>query len=485
MNGIQATMLAATAAPVEASLVLSNRNSKGARDCSLARGNFEKQLQRACQGQGDSQPRRSEVQEKSEPMKAEEGSSQRDNQVEQPKAQSSEAGSEENQYSEKAGEGNNGKEAQTDTSSIAQVVALPFIGLVKVETTIPMQQGVLTGAGGADESDVINPKIQMLSSNDLEVSQLYSQVGEGANNAKSNSSVVQPAKETNPALFVVNDNNAPAAEAETDTAGKTAAVESQIPTAAKPGTHEEKGRLNDQFGDEFAVKKTAGDASGAPGRKMAEFESQRVSVIRPDKEISVAESQQQSQNGSQEESNSLLQQVEVEVPKVHTRSVPSSVQNSRAVVDPQDLMDQVVKKAEVMIRDNSSEMTLQLKPGFLGKMTIKIAVDEAGTVTAHFSTSSQQVKNALEQNIQTLRQSLEAQGMKVDRTEVNVQLDSGGMMNDPGGRQDLWQQPRGNPFVRFSDSEGESIPAASQPVNPVQTIGYETQETSDGYNFLI
>jgi Flagellar hook-length control protein len=102
-----------------------------------------------------------------------------------------------------------------------------------------------------------------------------------------------------------------------------------------------------------------------------------------------------------------------------------------------------------MIKDNSSEMTLHLKPDFMGKMTIKIAVDEAGTVTAHFSTSSQQVKNVLEQNMQTLRLTLEAQGIKVDRTEVNVQLDSGGMMSDPGGRQDLWQQVSGGDIYQF------------------------------------
>jgi len=210
-------------------------------------------------------------------------------------------------------------------------------------------------------------------------------------------------------------------------------------------------------------------------------------VLGPAKDSHPSEGQPQSSAEGEADtpSSPVLQQLEAAIPKMQVRDVPPSLQNSQAAVDPQNLMDQVVKKAEVMIKDNSSEMTLHLKPDFMGKMTIKIAVDEAGTVTAHFSTSSQQVKNVLEQNMQTLRLTLEAQGIKVDRTEVNVQLDSGGMMSDPGGRQDLWQQSRGGTFISFSDSEGEIMETASQFLNPAQASGYEGSETSDGYNFLV
>lgn len=85
-------------------------------------------------------------------------------------------------------------------------------------------------------------------------------------------------------------------------------------------------------------------------------------------------------------------------------------------------------------------MKIQLKPEFLGKMMIKIALED-GVVTARFITESQQVKHLLEANMGSLKQSLESQGLRVDRTEVNVQLDNGGAFHgNDSGRQQMWQE---------------------------------------------
>ncbi|MEN6389690.1 MAG: flagellar hook-length control protein FliK [Syntrophomonas sp.] len=484
MNGVQATMLAATAAPVEAGVVLANQSSKSVRDSSSTRSSFERQLKKACQVPRDNSPSSNEVQEKSDPMKAETGQTE-ENQVEQVKDQSSEVKLDEDKNTEKTGDNTSGTDAQGSTST-GTVMAIPFIGLVKVDSN-PLQQEIQAGAGGAVVNAPANPEVRLSSDANLEMPQLVGQTIEAVNTAKTDSPATQPSSEPQTAILVVNDETRKAS-AKMKNAGETVPVDAQSQTVDKLGVGREASELENhvQVMDDKTVKKTEADAGSATGKKLAEFESHRFSVVRPAQDSNQAEGQQQSSSDGEDTTNSLvLQQVEVEIPKVQVRNVPTSVQNSRAVVDPQDLMDQVVKKAEVMIKDNSSEMTLQLKPGFLGKMTIKIAVDEAGTVTAHFSTSSQQVKNVLEQNIQALRHNLEAQGMKVDRTEVNVQLDSGGMMSDPGGRQDLWQQPRGIPFFGFSDSEDEIAPIASQPVSSVQSDAYDTVEASDGYNFLV
>ena len=101
-------------------------------------------------------------------------------------------------------------------------------------------------------------------------------------------------------------------------------------------------------------------------------------------------------------------------------------------------MEQVVRKAEVMIKQNSSEMRIQLHPEFLGKMTIKLVLED-GLLTARFITENHQVKHLLDSNLNSLRQSLESQGIRVEKTEVNVQLNNGGLFDgSEGSRQDLW-----------------------------------------------
>lgn len=490
MNGVQATLLAAT--PVETGLVLSSPSSKSVRDSSPGKGSFEKQLKKACQVQRENPPSSSEPQEKAEPVKAETENATQENQVDQPKSkESADSNLDKNQNIKQASNGETQTDAQASSPTnaiMAQAMNMAFMGLAKNDNLAVLQQGVQGEVVGAVASAPVIPEGQPTNTTQ-DLSQLTKQMIEAANEVKTvktEGSVDEPAEKTAPIVIAANEN------APKDLAAKVTVNETAVSGREQNqtgGKMEASGlELQGQVKDEAGLKKNDGEASSAPGKKLTEFESQRASIVRLAKDNNASEGQQQSSTGAEDEPNSaVLQQVEAEIPKVQVRNVPTSVQNNRAVVDPQDLMDQVVKKAEVMIKENSSEMTLQLKPGFLGKMTITIAVDEAGTVTAHFSTSSQQVKNALEQNIQNLRQTLEAQGMKVDKTEVNVQLDSGGMMSDPGGRQqDLWQQPRGISFRGFTtDSEGEITQTPGQIMSATQTSEYESADPNDSYNFLI
>lgn len=114
-------------------------------------------------------------------------------------------------------------------------------------------------------------------------------------------------------------------------------------------------------------------------------------------------------------------------------------------VDAKDLIQQIVKKAEVMLKSDISEMKMQLKPEFLGKMLIKVTIEE-GAVVTRIITENQHVKQVLEANLNSLRQNLEANGMKVEKTEVSVQLfnDGGGSFNDSdSNRYPLWSEQQG------------------------------------------
>lgn len=91
----------------------------------------------------------------------------------------------------------------------------------------------------------------------------------------------------------------------------------------------------------------------------------------------------------------------------------------RGQVEPEDFMEQMIKKLDVMVKENQSEMKIILKPEFLGRMTIKLAV-ENDLVTARFMAENYQVKQLLEASLPQLRASLESNGIRLDRAEVNL-----------------------------------------------------------------
>lgn len=133
---------------------------------------------------------------------------------------------------------------------------------------------------------------------------------------------------------------------------------------------------------------------------------------------------------------------------------------NKSSVNTRELVDQVVKKAELIVKSGASEMKIDLKPEFLGKLTIKIIAEDSG-ITARFITENSQVKHLLEGNLHTLKQALESQGIKVEKTEVNVQLNNGGMFDgSESERQHLWQQSRYAHSIRepyYSEENGYNI----------------------------
>ncbi|WP_243140254.1 flagellar hook-length control protein FliK [Candidatus Syntrophocurvum alkaliphilum] len=127
-----------------------------------------------------------------------------------------------------------------------------------------------------------------------------------------------------------------------------------------------------------------------------------------------------------------------------------------------EVIQQIVQNAQLMVNQNSSEMQIQLKPEFLGKMFIRISVEE-GIVTARFVTESHNVKQLLEANMNTLRQTLEANGLRVERTEVNVGINNNGNNSpDQEEAQQLlqWQQQESKQnqgFLQLQDDEIEDV----------------------------
>lgn len=104
-------------------------------------------------------------------------------------------------------------------------------------------------------------------------------------------------------------------------------------------------------------------------------------------------------------------------------SKTSAVTRSQETIRPQQLFQQLVQKARVMVKEGLSELQIQLKPEYLGRLNLHLAV-ENGLITARFMAESLQVKQIIESSLNQLKQSLGEQGLQVDRLEVSVGGDS-------------------------------------------------------------
>ncbi|MDT3699247.1 MAG: flagellar hook-length control protein FliK [Thermincola sp.] len=117
----------------------------------------------------------------------------------------------------------------------------------------------------------------------------------------------------------------------------------------------------------------------------------------------------------------------------------------------QVIFSQITQKARLLVSPGTTKLQIQLKPDFLGKMNLSIT-SENGLVTAKFNTESYRVKEVIEANLNTLKDSLAQQGIKVDQLVVNVNT-----QKDYSGHQQ--QNPQ---YYRNSGRQGESARALNE-----------------------
>jgi len=112
-------------------------------------------------------------------------------------------------------------------------------------------------------------------------------------------------------------------------------------------------------------------------------------------------------------------------PQEAVRSQFEHVLTERAEpVSPRQVISQTIEKASLMLTPEKSEMTIDLKPESLGRLSLKIA-SENGVITARFIAESYQVKQVLESNLEVLKDTLQRQGVNVEGFSVFVRQDSG------------------------------------------------------------
>ncbi len=87
--------------------------------------------------------------------------------------------------------------------------------------------------------------------------------------------------------------------------------------------------------------------------------------------------------------------------------------------DTVQIMEQIVQQMRVTISNEITTMEMQMNPENLGKVYVNISSEE-GVVNAQFHATNEVVKEALETQIATLRESLNQAGVKVDAIEVTI-----------------------------------------------------------------
>lgn len=100
---------------------------------------------------------------------------------------------------------------------------------------------------------------------------------------------------------------------------------------------------------------------------------------------------------------------------------PSVVAQSRPVeqVERATVIHQIVRSAKAHVFDGGGEMVMRLEPAHLGSIRMSVTADH-GIVTAHLKAGTESVRQVLEAEIVTLRQSLAESGIHVDTISVSV-----------------------------------------------------------------
>jgi hypothetical protein len=121
------------------------------------------------------------------------------------------------------------------------------------------------------------------------------------------------------------------------------------------------------------------------------------------------------------------------------------------------VVPQVVRSLAALARNGVSEMRLQLQPGDLGEIEMRVRATE-GVVRSELMVQHPEVKQLLESQIARLREALEAHGLRLEGFDVGVS-DNGAFARDRDA------QGAGDPFGQFlteTPADGEEAAASAQ-----------------------
>ena len=173
----------------------------------------------------------------------------------------------------------------------------------------------------------------------------------------------------------------------------------------------------------------------------------------------------------------------------NTAQLPGQQNVSQTRADYQ-INQQIVEQARLLRNAENTEMVIKLNPRHLGDLTLKVAVNSNGGVTATFHTDNAQVRAMLETSMIQLQKELNEQGIKVDSVEVQTGLSDGQLPE--GQSQGYYQQQQEQQNVRsqqidLKDFEDDVENLAAEPVNKATEVirDSEGNKISDGVDYAV
>ena len=148
------------------------------------------------------------------------------------------------------------------------------------------------------------------------------------------------------------------------------------------------------------------------------------------------------------------------VSTVDVTDAPATASQTDAVEDAK-VTQQIVRGARFLNRSNLAQITIRMDPPELGEVTVELATREQ-TVTGEIRVESRTVQEIVQRNLAELKDSLNGQGIQIDKIEVSV--DAGGrsavdregenLLRERTGREDAARRDRNqNPDFEESPSE--------------------------------
>lgn len=122
-----------------------------------------------------------------------------------------------------------------------------------------------------------------------------------------------------------------------------------------------------------------------------------------------------------------------------------TMENRPVEISKEELIKQIVDKANIILDEDSSEIRIKLKPEVLGELLLKVEV-EKGVVVAKAIVDNYRAKELIETNLLQLKEGLEEQGLDIKTFKVQIGNNSD---FDREQREEFFQNNRKNKKIKF------------------------------------
>lgn len=202
------------------------------------------------------------------------------------------------------------------------------------------------------------------------------------------------------------------------------------------------------------VVMTEADALSAADKQIAAHQIKAIFLRSNEFGPDFAEGVQLVSSGGADSSTAMLSALQPKISHPLMRGIDEMV------------MNQIVEKFHLALRTGANEMKITLRPESLGEIQLKISVD-GDVVMARIAVENQQVKQIVENNLQSLKDSLAQHNLQTGSFDVNVRHHSQGQMDG-----DLEQN--GSPDGPATDSAGLEDDNPAGQLSPAVQMGFET-----------